>query len=340
MMNTREEIEQSIRDNLPIIFGDRDAVDLATYRQKRDDLFSYGTAVSAPFLGTETIRYQSILLYSSLLYLSVNLFQLGQIKIFDTSVSVDSRLFTSYFLFIVAIIGMFLAKASLDFRRAELPKKQYEASPSEMTELLRIGLLRKHIQEYFWLEIYDAIGRSFGTYYNAARAALDQPEDFKHTAIQALSIDRKEASKRLETRAELKAQESNLVVLLARLSEDENQFRAKAEIILTGAPERLKDPRLVFPTSPAEEVMAVYEQTLRKWLEARNHLNDEHFDIVMNDWSKTLFQTEELIDILARMTNIRRYYALFEILLPVLFAIFAILYVGHGHVAIRGTFPK
>src|SRR5215831_12037578 len=103
-MKTQAEIEQSIRDNLPIIFGGKDSVERQAFKQKYDALVDYAASVSAPFLGPETVRYQSMLLYLSLIFLSLNLFKIGQIKFSEMLFNVDKKFVIFYSIFIGTII--------------------------------------------------------------------------------------------------------------------------------------------------------------------------------------------------------------------------------------------
>ena len=331
-MSTKAEIEQSIRNNLPIIFGDIDSVDRDAFRQKYDALVDYAATVSAPFLGAETIRYQSMLLYVSLLFLSVSLFRIGKIKIGESLVSVDAKLLVIYALFIGAITVVFLTKAYVDYQRARFVRARNDQARLELRELMTVGLLRKHIQEYFWLEMFDAIGRSYKAYDDAARATLNKPPEFKHISMQALSLDRTALSKNSDTKAEIARQDAYLATLVAELTDDENPFRKEAEAILSSARAQPEDPLMAYSARSYEEIRAAYDQTLGKWLDARNHLTDEHLDIVMENMGKgpEVHRLEAMVHVLKRMGSIRRIYAALEIVTPVAFAIFAILYVRFG----------
>jgi hypothetical protein len=116
-VNTKAEIEQSIRNQLPIIFGEKDSVDRDAFLQKYNALVDYAAAVSAPFLGSETIRYQSMLLYVSLLFLAVRLFRIGQIKIGESPVPVDRNLLVIYALLIVDVSRSGCETAKFSFCR-------------------------------------------------------------------------------------------------------------------------------------------------------------------------------------------------------------------------------
>jgi hypothetical protein len=91
-MRNQAEIEESIRNNLSIVFGKAESVDRVAFLEKYNRMLDYATTVSQPFLSPETIRYQSTLLYASLIFISLSLFHLPNIQIVANAVSVNRRL--------------------------------------------------------------------------------------------------------------------------------------------------------------------------------------------------------------------------------------------------------
>jgi hypothetical protein len=329
-MHTQAEIEQSITEHLAIIFGGKDSVERQAFIQKYNALVGYVANVSAPFLGPETVRYQSMLLYFSLIFLMLNLFRVGQIKLSEILFAVDKRFLIFYGIFMGAITVIFLSKAYVDYQRARLVRSQNVEASTEVRELITIALLRKHIQQYFWMEIFDAIGQSYKAYSDAASSAIGSDEKFEHKNMQAFTIDRASLTKLPETEAELKAQERYLKELISRLNDDEMLFRKEVEPILVEARTKQKDPRYAFEVpSPYDKVTAVYERTLGKWMEARNHLTDVNLDFVLKQGGHAPenLQLEAMIQVLRRMVKIRRIYASLEVFVPIAFAIATVAYV-------------
>jgi hypothetical protein len=328
-MNTQAEIERSITSNLSLIFGESETVDYSAFRQKYNALVDYAAAVTAPFLGPETIRYQSMLLYLSALFISISLFRIPGLKIGDSVVSVDRKLLVVYAIFILTVIAIFLIKAYVDYQRAHFVRAKNEEVQLELRELMSVGLLRKHIQEYFWLEIFDTIGRSYKIYDDTARASLNRPSEFTPTSMQSLRIDRASLSKIPETKAEVERLDAYLTGLVAELAEDEKRFREASELILSSAQSQSDDPILSFFDRPYEKIRAAFDQYLAKWFNARSVLTDKHGDLVMETMAKNPenARLEAMAHVLERIGNIRRVYAALEIVAPVLFAIFSILYV-------------
>jgi hypothetical protein len=75
-MITQAEIEQSVRSNFPIIFGQSESVDTDVYLKKFRSLVNFAATATKPFMRAETTRYQSILLYVSLVFVSISLLEL------------------------------------------------------------------------------------------------------------------------------------------------------------------------------------------------------------------------------------------------------------------------
>lgn len=330
MLNTQAEIEQSVRSNLPIIFGQTDSVDRETFQQKYNALVDYATAVSAPILGPETIRYQSMLLYISLLFLSLRMFRIPQVKIGDQPVSVDSRLLVIYAIFIGAIIVVFLTKAYVDYQRAHFVRTRNDQAVLELQVLLNVGLARRNIQNYFWFEIFDAIGRSYRAYSDATAAVLNKPPDSGQSiSNQAFSLDRNALSKIPDTQAEIAKLDAYLSLLVLDLSADENRFQQEAVAIRSGARLESEDDLVLAHPRPYEKIRAAFDRSLRKWLDARSHLVDEHLHIQIEYLGKSpeVQQLQAMHPVLKRIGKIRRLYAALEIAMPVAFAVLAILYV-------------
>lgn len=340
-MATKDQIERSIRANCPIIFGDSYAVDIETFKPKYDALEDYASKVSAPFLGAETVRYQSLLLYFSLLVLAVTLFQIGSVKIGDSLVSVDRRLLVIYAMLIGAIIVIFLTKVYLDIQRQHDLRKKYDLLRVELQALAEAGLLKKHIHHYFWLEIFDAIGRTYKAYDDAASAAIGTPPEFKHNPMQVLNFDRAGYTKSPQMKEEIESLDSYLAAVTAELSHDEDRFREEAERILSSTRSQPEDDPILSKSHKVHEAIRVaWGQTLKNWFDARNHLADQLLDHVLYKKPPEIIQLEDTLGILRRTWKIRRIYVWVEIAVPVVFAIFAIVFVQSGSVpSVKSVVP-
>lgn len=139
------EIEQSIRNGLPILFGEAETVDSSLYLAKRKAATEYAIAATGPFLTSETIRYQSILLYVSLVYITVSLFKVGTFKLGDAMISVDHRFSILYGCFILAMAAIFVTKSYVDYSRVQFTREKDDHAFAELSELISLGNLRKTV---------------------------------------------------------------------------------------------------------------------------------------------------------------------------------------------------
>lgn len=331
-LTTEAEIKDSLLQNLGLVLGESEAVASSTFRAKYNSLVDGAIAVSAPFLSPDTVRYQTMLLSLSIVFISLALFRIGHIKIADSPVSVDGRLLVIYAVLILMVSLIFLMKASLDYQRARFVRERNVDPSSELQNLISLGLAMRRIQLYFWLEIFDAIGRSYKTYDEAYRAARNQPSDFSQTPMQVVTLDRKNLNKIPETKAELVRLDAYLASFVAELNEDEKQLRQEAMEILASVPEEPDDPYTILRDTRVEEIRAAFEQYLFKWFNARNALTDKALDFVTDNVTHdpAVTQAKAMVEVLKRIRSIQFVYLVLEIAAPVAFAIFCILYVRFG----------
>lgn len=350
-MRTQAEIEHSIRENLPIIFGKSESVGLSTFVEKYNHLLDYATAVSEPFLRADTIRYQSILLYVSLIFISLSLFQFGTIKVFENVLSVNRQLLVIYTIFIGAMTVIYLIKAYTDFQRAHIVRSrdnQVIELINEMSESAITGVLKERIQMYFWYEIGCLVDRAHNAYHKAVSEALNSsPFEIPRLNFMNLALDDLRESSELS--AEIATQEKHLAELAAELAKDEARFQDEAEMILTAArthsteiaaqmnlwtkfdAEILQEPleSLHLRDRAAGDLQAALNKYLQKWIGARDNLQSESLRIGLerNLYSPLMQQFKDVQTVMKRVLKIRRLYAALEVLTPVAFAIFVNFYV-------------
>jgi len=325
-MRTQADVEQSIRNQLPILFGKKSAVDTQRYLEKRKAVAEYATAVSEPFLNEQTLRYQSMLLYISLIFVSVHLLNIAKLKIEGQDITVDTRLLALYSILIGLIAIIFVIKAYVDRKRAYFVRGTNDHAILELRELIGVGLVKKQIQHYFWLEIYDAIGLAYQSYQDAGMKSAGGVSDFKHRPVQFRQLDRVLLGQNPELASELSAQDTYLSQLKSQLAADEASFRADADAALAiPAPTFL--PPDAYVHARYDGVRMAYERWLSPWLEGRNHLNDEHLSHVLEGVTPEIQQLDAMVDVLKHIVGIRRIYAWLEIVGPILFAVLCLLFV-------------
>lgn len=329
-MTTQAAIEQSIRRNLPILFGNREPADDDAFLKRFDSLAEYAATVSEPFLRSETTRYQSILLYVSLVFVSIGLFGIGQITFGETLLFVDRRLLFVYTVFIAAVAVIFLMKAYVDYQRANFSRSKNFRAITEMREVLDVSSLRKNVQYYFWEEISNTIGRAYEPFHDAMSKSLDQAPDVVPTSTNLFTMDLKELRKIPELTATIEANEKCLAELSDELAKDVAKFEEKAEIILKAREAAgHDDPYRVFSDSSFERINKAFDECLGSWFDLRNRLQDENLSVIFGEATNSSQQkrAKAVLRLLERIQRIRRLYVGLEVFAPVLFAAVAIFYV-------------
>jgi hypothetical protein len=127
------------------------------------------------------------------------------------------------------IAAIFLVKTYVDRKRAYFIRGTNDHTIDELRELISVGLVRKRIQYFYWLEIFDAIGLAYLTYSTAASRALGTVSTPTHSPMQRVSIDPVALARNPDLAAEINAQQAYLVQLKSDLAADEASFRADAD---------------------------------------------------------------------------------------------------------------
>lgn len=115
--------------------------------------------------------------------------------------------------------------------------------------------------------------------------------------------------------------------LKTELADDVERFSDKAESVLSRRNTAQED--LLFDNSWSE-IQAAFDRYLRPWFDARNKLSSEqlHLAIDQTTGSLEVRRAKAMRGVIGRIKMIRRIYATLEIVVPVLFAAFAIIYVN------------
>ena len=56
-------------------------------------------------------------------------------------------------------------------------------------DLVNIGVIKFNIDEYYWNEIFDIIGKTYKIYSDATSAVIGTTPDFKHIDMRILRLD-------------------------------------------------------------------------------------------------------------------------------------------------------
>jgi hypothetical protein len=321
-MRSQAEIEKSIRGSLPILFRTADAVDGSKLREKYNELVDHAAAVSEPFLRAETVRYQSILLYVSLLFLAVRVFRVSHLIQSGNEIPLDGKFLGIYSTFIAAVIVIFSLKAYVDYQRSRFVWSKTDDLVHQARELIMCGVLTMRVQQYFWQELVDLIGRSFKAYQDALAIAHNEPSTSTYIAVQSLTLD--PVRDLPDLAREIAVQEKNLAKIAAELAQDEMGFNHKSQALFKASADQRPHQG---PALRPEHIRGAFDQCLSNWLEARSALSLALLRKQDGTPSPEERKLTAIVEVVKRMHNIRRTYRALEVLCPVVFAVVAILYV-------------
>ena len=323
-MQTKSEIEDAVRTALPIVFGKSDSVVVQDFRARFHALTDSASIASEPFLRAETVRYQSILIYWSLILLTLHFFEVGTFKIGESVVKVDQKLFVILSVFLFAVAAVFLVKAYVDYQRTIFVRAKTVTAIDDLEYLITIGRAKRRIQDYFWNAIFNVIGRTYKTYADATATVLGEPTTFEHVEI-PISLDLDKLSEVPELKVEIEAQTKSLASLKEALAADEERFKNR---ISTVTLDRSTDDDPLYAPSRHKQfifVQTAFDQYLGHWFAARNALTSEQLKAAyeMADFERMT----AMRSILERTSTIRKVYVLFEVAAPVAFAVLSSAYV-------------
>lgn len=317
------ELEGLISHAFPITFGYAQEVDEDDYIAKRNAVTDYATAVTGPFLSTETVRYQSMLLYLSFIYLSIKLFNLGHFKLSGDSIIIDKHFLILCAILMVMITTLFLFKSYVDYLRTRFVREKNDHVISDLTKLISIGQLRGRIQFYFWQRLFYGIGEKYKSVIAAHAKALDEEPDIEDRQLDSsYDIDLDSLREIPELLEEIKLREGFLTSFIAEVTHDEGRFRDKVDTIFF---KFRPCADLVFQQDNRwNQVQEVYKECLAPWFDARNKLANRVID--EKGGSLPLHRSKALVSALKRVRRIRVAYSIMEVVMPVLFTAIAILY--------------
>jgi hypothetical protein len=327
-VDKREKIKDSLRDGLSTVLGRVNSVDQAEFIKRFQSLVDSAAARSAPILSAETVRYQGILLYASLILVSVVLFAVRTIKIGDAEVSVDRHLLFFYAVFIAMISVVFVVKAFVDSKRTVFAGITNVAALGDAQHLVEIALIKRQIQSYYFLEFFDAVAKGYQRYSDAvANLAGRQVED-PPTSMNALLLDRVAIGREPELVTELDRHELIYGALNAQLAADVGQFDQATLVAVSASTAQTDDEHVPYDETPRGRLATASQAWLHPWLDARNKINDEHLDAVLTNArnSPELKRLNSIIFVLKQPSTIQRVYVALEIVAPLIFALGAIVF--------------
>jgi len=176
---------------------------------------------------------------------------------------------------------------------------------------------------FCWLDLSDAIERSRSDYDDVRAQALGSPTGSGPILMNVFKVDLDDLRKIPELSDEVERREEVLTSLKMELATDTEKFRSEAQAILKKSGDTPESRAMGYV-----ELESPFNQLLRGWRDARSTLLAEVTELNINQLGDgTPTKWNATTRILKRITNIRRVYSALEIIVPVLFAVFAIVYV-------------
>lgn len=320
-------IESRLRDHFPILFNRANSVDHKEYRKEFKTFIDDAISISNPILSPEAIRYQSILLYVSLVYAALHFLDIKQLKIVDIEIVVSHKLFAVYAVFIGLVSLAFYFKAKLDYKRWSLIRRKHSEAAGTLQELVALGLIRKQIEHHYWNKTYHLIDVCQESYGAALEKVLTNYKalDLKTT----MSFEMVPIPSNHDLAPVITAKEAWLNDLQTELNTLNQAFQSECEAIFI-AHEAFKQNASPFQIDDSyDRVNAAYRKWLEPWVIARNSMVDEMFSQTLKKFGSSVEQEllEELNAIFVQLKNARVTYVTAEIILPIAFAILVPVYV-------------
>jgi hypothetical protein len=341
-VNRSEEIKTTIRNHFPSIFGQLKQADVRPFFEKYNIYIDFMAGLSGAFMTAETVRYQSIMLVSSLFLAIIQLFKPTHANVSTFTIDITPAFLAIYTGYLFALVIIFLTKASLDDERALILRKKNAHVVAELRSLNELASWRRNAELHFWTKIVKSIGSAYYSH-RAAEAelmGLDTPIREPDLATSEAVIEGgREADDELKNVID-KLQDF-LSDFTSRLSKDERSYKNIGDQLLLEYSNKIA----AIPKSDsienrlgrmqnqlehdgirreyAHKLEQAYERYLEKWVEARADLSRE---VIPTQFFEADLQ-EAMRKDAKKAINVRRIYLLAEVGLPIIFVICVIAYV-------------
>ncbi|MDO6414277.1 hypothetical protein Q4F19_07770 [Sphingomonas sp. BIUV-7] len=331
MARDKDELEARVRAQFPLVFSLKDPVDNEAYAVRRNALVDYATAVSVPPLSVETVRYQTMLLTSALVFVSFGLLDVASFKLADATIALDWKAFLLFGMFVFGVGAIFSFKAWVDYDRAGFSRTKNDTAILEVRNLIAVAQISERVEQYYREQMDRAITDAYRVYNEKIMASVDGAP-LTTPDIQFITIDVTEIRKLPEMAGVIDAQEAWLAEIRADIAADLRRLVDKADEALHAdrlEKEKAGAPYLA-PRRARRVIKTAYEETLHPWVEMRSALSSKGLRAAFDRGDQQFIynRLEELNDLLKKVLRIRRWTFRLEVILPLLFALGAIAAVG------------
>jgi hypothetical protein len=311
---TEEGIRSSILAALHFAFG---PVDASTFRQRLETLSDFAAKYTKSPLTTETARYQSLLIYLSLIFLAIQLFGPNAISVitpFSRTELHDAVFMALFSALIIAVALIFAMKVFVDYTVAGFTITSETFAALEVANSIpTLEANKTRVDNHYVVSLLNIIGQTHRTYEETVKGAtgyrvfpsglIKIPEDFFKVNFEELGKGQA-LSSFLEDRKEFISE------VKRHLEEDlSNCTRGVKSIKKLG----------VRNWQRRKEIKTVYSTTLEKWVSAGKQIGKQFLFLSQEEVYRK--RTDAIRDVLRRARIADRIIKTCEVTLPIAFAL-------------------
>jgi hypothetical protein len=318
-------LEELIRGQFPLVFGDAELVPTEKFLLAYKDVADYVAKSAEPPFKSETHKQQATLAVAAIGLIAIILFKVGEVKIGDAKVFVDETVLVWYGVVLAVMLVVFWLRAFLDFARAKLGMERDSDKLNVLSDAVQLSFVRKNIQYYYWLKLFDGIGAHYDAYQQAqAQSGTAAPSS--HIPMQVVELDLPALKKIDELKEEIASHDEFVNSMLREIAVDVERFGNR--VLEVDDADAGKAGKGAQSWSRYATLDGLFNKLLAPWFDARNALSSVSLSAALD---KATMRESKMLDaqiaLLKKALRIRRLYAFTELVLPTILAIGAIAYV-------------
>jgi len=327
MARDQSSIEKSIVAAFPSEFGELGAgIDLSTYESLRNEVVEWSATATGPYLQSETTRYQSILLYTTLLLVTAAAFRWTNLKAGGNSLQFDSAGQKFGIAFLALVAAVFGVKAFIDWQRSKFTSYKNPRAVDELLAFIEDERVQSLIQKYFWLELFNSIGQAYEIVSTQSDTALGIASiPFPISLENAVRLDFPALRTKLYLSAEIGRCERLLTDLRSEFDNDVKAYKDATDHILAkrdNVADELSHRRY-------EEIQSAYDKHLAAWFGARCQLSMRSLGTAARPSNSfAVISTNDLYKLIRKVRRLQLLYFAMEAVLPLMFSFAGTIYIA------------
>lgn len=322
-MYSTVELTKALKAEFPLLFDAKELVSAPDFYQAYNEVAEHSIRATDPPLKPETHKHQWTLMGFAIGLIALVLFKVGEIKVAEALIDVDCHVLMWYSVFVSALLLTYLLRVAADFKRAKLARQKDSEKLTALSDLVEMALAVRSIQQYYWLELFHQIGERYAVYLHA-RSFAGNAASAQNIDIRVFNLDIEALKKASEFRSQIEGHEIFIKSLIAALDKDVERFKDKVEIFNRKAQAAEAE---VSDWGRYSHIRDLFERYLKPWFDLRNSLTDVQLDVVFNKRAmRESLMLDAQLAVLKQARNIRRMYAISEVVLPCTLALASIIY--------------